>query len=78
VLSEEEIEFYKEQDEILKDKEYLEKLIKERYEKVTDILGENKIDISMYRKENVAKVHVSKEPDIYDYVDFINMQKIVG
>lgn len=78
VLSEEEIEFYKEQDEILKDKDYLERLIKERYEKAVELLSERGIDMNSYRRENVARVHISKEPDIYGYVDVLNLQKICG
>lgn len=80
VLSQEEIEFYKQQDEILKDKEYLEKLVNERYEKAMEFLVKEVPEMGAYRKKNVAKVvvPVSKEPGIYGYVDVVNLQKIAG
>jgi len=50
VLSEEEIEFYREQDEILKDKERLEGDIRERYEMVMEYLRGIEPDFEKFRK----------------------------
>jgi len=61
ILTDEEIEFYKQQDEILKDKEYIEKLIEERYENILEFLKENYPNFEEYKldKELSGNIHTS-------------------
>jgi len=81
VLSSEEIEFYKEQDEILKDKDYLNKLIMERYERVLDFLKQNYPNFEKYKfgEDRAVSVLVSDlEIPIRGFVDRITPLFIEG
>jgi len=81
VLSEEEIEFYKQQDEILKDKKRLEKDIKERYEQVIEFLKQIEPNFEKYKRDRFVRVFdgvIIEDNEVYGSIDVMNKEFIAG
>jgi len=78
-LNEKEIEIYREQDELLRDKDQLNKDIKERYELVINYLKQNFPEFEKYKKKNVLKVfHPANKYNVLGLVEVMNKEKITG